>query len=129
MGISIFRSGLGKQALKVDRARYLMDADDNATAVVTITDPGIGKIRIHEIIGGYNADPTTDPVNITVVRNAVTLATLKMAQAAGTVVDKNLLPEAAAEVASGFTVVITLDASGGVGEDGFLYVKYSYSQD
>lgn len=126
MGITVIRPGSGRQSVKQDRARFLADADDNATAVVTIVNPSVGKIQILEIIAGYNADPTTDPVNLTVVRNSVTLADIAMAQAAGTVVNRALLPDAAAEMDSGFDVVITLAASGGAGQDGFLFVKYRY---
>lgn len=124
MGTSVFRADKGHYR-KADRSRFLYDADDNATSVVTIVNPVTTRILIDEIVAGYNG--AVGPFNVSIVRNAVTLQTLVVANAANFVLTRGAnIQEGASIIDAGFDVVITLDASGAGGTDGFLGVRFRY---
>lgn len=121
MGVTLIRPAKGHRA-KADRQFFAGDADDNATSVITITKPGVGHVIIDEIIAGYNG---TVAANLVIAQNSVTLQSIALSGAAG-VRTRVLLQEVAAYLANTFDVVITLDASGAGGTDGFVTVKWRY---
>lgn len=113
---------------KVANQQVLGDADDNATAIVTIPKLGIAaqaRVVIDEIVAGYNG--TAASKNVTITRNAVDLFVGAITSGGLTVQNpKVLLPEAASYFGPEFDVTVTLDASGGAGTDGFVIVKFHY---
>ena len=126
MATTAFVPDKGHRA-KTTRQHVLGDADDNATAVVTIPAlaAGYGHIIIDEIVAGYNG--TAASKNVTVTSNAVDLFVGAITSGAGTVENpKKLIPEAAAYISSANAVTVTLDASGAGGTDGFVVVKWRY---
>lgn len=126
MATTAFHPEKGHRA-KGARQHILSDADDNATAVVTIPAlaAGYGRIIIDEIVAGYNG--TAASKNVVVNSNAVDLFTGAIVSGAGTVENpKKLLPAAASYIASANAVTVTLDASGAAGTDGFVTVKWRY---
>lgn len=117
---------------KGTRQEVLGDADDNATAVVTITASQIGfargpRIVVDEVVAGYNG--TAASKNLTIARNAVNLAVLAITSGGLTVQNpKVLLPDGAAYFDGEFDVTFTLDASGAGATDGFVIVKFHRQQ-
>lgn len=112
---------------KTTRQNVLGDADDNATAVVTIPAlaAGYGHTIIDEIVAGYNG--TAASKNVTITSNSVDLAVLAITSGAVTVKNpKVLIPAAASYIDSANSVTVTLDASGTGGTDGFVTVKWRY---
>ncbi len=123
MATSKFMPAKGHRA-KLTRQHVLGDADDNATAVVTIPagDAYQGHVIIDEIVAGYNG--TAASKNVTIAQGSLSVA---LAITSGAVTVENpvvLIPESASYLAAGTAVTITLDASGTGGTDGFVVVKY-----
>lgn len=117
----------GGHRAKTMRQHVLGDADDNATAVVTIpATSGGSHIIIDEIVAGYNGTAASKVITIA-QSGIITGDTYPVVSGAGTVENPKLLLSPTDSYLVGTTAVtITLDSSGSGGTDGFLVVKFRY---
>lgn len=119
----------GGHRAKTVRQHVLGDADDNATAVVTIPALAAGSgshIIIDEIVAGYNGTAASKVITIA-QSGIITGDTYSVVSGALGVENPKILLSAADSYLVGTTAVtITLDASGAGGTDGFVVVKFRY---
>lgn len=128
MATSKYLPAKGHRA-KLTRQHVLSDADDNATAVVTLPGRDVysGHIIIDEIVAGYNAAAASK--FITIAQGAASMTLPVVSGVLGVENPPLEIPEAFSILAAGTDVTVTLDASGSAGVDGALSVKWRYTNE